>query len=134
MLTDMQKIGLKYFEDFSEKIPREEVAELLERLKKTAYKIVPDGEKALQVEACGSFRRGRPLCGDIDVLITRTDGKSIAGLCEKLVIQLENENFLKERLGALRYSECGSEGYQGICQLDKNHKFRRIDIKFYPRE
>jgi nucleotidyltransferase/DNA polymerase involved in DNA repair len=47
LLTDMQKIGLKYHEDFSEKIPRDEVTQLLERLKKTAVKIIPNGEKLL---------------------------------------------------------------------------------------
>lgn len=29
VLTDMQKIGLKYYEDFKEKIPRDEVTSLL---------------------------------------------------------------------------------------------------------
>ncbi len=47
LLTDMQKIGLKYHEDFIERIPREEVALLLERFRKTAYKIIPNGDKIL---------------------------------------------------------------------------------------
>lgn len=111
MLTDMQKIGLKYFEDFVEKIPREEVAQLLERLKKTAYKVIPNGEKVLSIIAAGSYRRGRKLCGDIDVLITRTDGHDIKGLNEKIVVALEKEDFLKERLGSLRKNESGGEGY-----------------------
>jgi DNA polymerase lambda len=51
----------------------------------------------------------------VDVLITRTDGGSIAGMMEKIVVKLEKEGFLKERLGSLRYSHMGSEGYQGIC-------------------
>ncbi len=61
----------------------------------------------MSVEACGSFRRGRPTCGDIDVLITLKDGTDIKGLCEKLVVKLEKENFLKERLGDFRYSTTG---------------------------
>lgn len=43
----MQRIGLKYYDDFNEKIPREEVTKLLERIKKSAYKIIPNGEKVL---------------------------------------------------------------------------------------
>lgn len=33
MLTEMQRIGLKYYEDFAERIPRDEVTQLLERVK-----------------------------------------------------------------------------------------------------
>ena len=84
------------------------------------------------MEACGSYRRGRESCGDIDVLITKTDGSSIAGIIEKIVIRLEKEAFLKERLGNFRYSHTGSEGYMGVCQLDKKHLNRRIDIRAYP--
>ena len=72
-------------------------------------------DKILSVEACGSFRRGREDCGDIDVLITKTDGSSIKGLLEKIIVRLEAEGFLKERLGSLRYSTTGSEGYMGVC-------------------
>lgn len=86
LLTDMQKIGLKYYEDLLQKIPREEVEKLLERVKKACYAVVKNGEKVLKIEACGSYRRGRQFCGDIDVLITRTDGGSIAGIVEKAVV------------------------------------------------
>lgn len=86
----------------------------------------------LKVEACGSYRRGREHCGDIDVLITRTDGGSIKGIVEKIVNRLEKEGFLKERLGGLRYSHMGSEGYMGVCQLNPESIHRRIDIKAYP--
>ncbi len=130
----MQKIGLKYYEDFKERIPREEVEQLLDKFRKSAYQEVKGGEKVMSVEAAGSFRRGRPTCGDIDILITLKDGADIKGLCEKLVIKLEKEGFLKERLGDFRYSTTGSEGYMGVCQLDQKHKFRRIDIKVYPMD
>ena len=73
------------------------------------------GEKTLKVEACGSYRRGKQTCGDIDILITKKDGSSIKGIVEKVVVHLEKEGFLKERLGSLRYSHTGSEGYMGVC-------------------
>ena len=71
--------------------------------------------------------------GDVDCLITRTDNGDIKGILERFVIALEKKGFLKERLGDFRYSKGGSEGYMGVCQVDKNHPFRRIDIKAYPR-
>ena len=85
LLTTMQKVGLKYYEDFKERIPRDEVVKLLARVRKTCYAMVKGGEKVISVEACGSFRRGRPTCGDIDILITLKDASPIKGLCEKIV-------------------------------------------------
>ena len=38
---------------------------------------------------CGSYRRGAPTCGDIDILITRLDGKRDPGYLLKLVRSLE---------------------------------------------
>ena len=67
------------------------------------------------MEACGSYRRGKASCGDIDILITKNDGTSVKGIIEKIVLRLEKDGFLKERLGSLRYSHTGSEGYMGIC-------------------
>ena len=90
--------------------------------------------KHLSVEACGSYRRGKKTCGDIDILITKNDGSSIKGIVEKAVERLEKQGFLKERLGSLRYSHMGSEGYMGVCQLDDKHLHRRIDIKSYPKD
>lgn len=35
--------------------------------------------------ACGSFRRGKPTCGDVDVLVTHPDGHSHQGVFNKLL-------------------------------------------------
>ena len=74
--------------------------------------------------ACGSFRRGRDTCGDVDILIT-VDGnkndslaqqlKNIDGILPKLVTHLEKTGFLIERLGADRIAKTGSQTYMGIC-------------------
>ena len=63
------------------------------------------------------------MCGDVDILITVGDEnmskkeelKEIDGILTKLVTQLENENFLIERLGANRIAKTGSQTYMGIC-------------------
>ena len=34
------------------------------------------GDK-VKTETCGSYRRGRGYCGDVDILITRTDDKPV---------------------------------------------------------
>jgi DNA polymerase IV len=55
----MQKIGLKYYEDFKMRIPRAEIETLLEKVKQACWKEVKNADKNLIVEACGSYRRGK---------------------------------------------------------------------------
>lgn len=85
----MQKIGLKYYEDIKERIPRDEVTLILEKMRSVVYTLHPKGKEVMQVEACGSYRRGKLSCGDVDILITRLDGGSITGTIEKVVVALE---------------------------------------------
>lgn len=40
--------------------------------------------------ACGSYRRGKATCGDVDVLITQPDGKSHKGVFSKLLQSLRD--------------------------------------------
>lgn len=125
LLNSNQKIGLKYYEDFKERMPREEAAEIAEFVKEQAQKLFGD---TIQVTACGSFRRGKSTCGDVDCLVTRTDSKPIDGLLEKLLGRLEALGFLKERLST------SSKTYMGVCQVEGRERSRRIDIKVYPKE
>jgi DNA polymerase lambda len=42
-------------------------------VKETIYELV--GSRDLhEIEACGSYRRNKDFCGDIDIIITRRDG------------------------------------------------------------
>ena len=47
-------------------MPREEAGSIEEVVKKTALNINP----GLQAFACGSYRRGKPTCGDVDVILS----------------------------------------------------------------
>ena len=100
-MNKMQKIGLKYHEEIKQRIPRDEVAEISETVKTTLKQLYP--HKPLIIETCGSYRRGRPSCGDVDILITTEDPhdeyNQVQGMLRLLVEKLEAENFLKERLG-----------------------------------
>jgi DNA polymerase lambda len=40
-------------------------------------------------QACGSYRRGKKDCGDVDILLTHPDGHSEKGLFSKLIKQLK---------------------------------------------
>ena len=45
-------------------------------------------------QACGSYRRGKKTCGDVDVLVTHPDGKSHKGLFPKLLAKLKTQGKL----------------------------------------
>lgn len=45
-------------------------------------------------QACGSYRRGKATCGDVDVLVTHPDGKSHKGLFGKLLGRLKEQGEL----------------------------------------
>lgn len=40
---------------------------------------------------CGSYRRGKPTCGDVDVLITHPDGESHVGVFSRLINKLHEQ-------------------------------------------
>ena len=67
VLNNTQKIGLKYFEDTSKRIPRIEIDEYDALFKKEFKKVA---ENDSQYEIVGSYRRGAKTSGDIDVIIT----------------------------------------------------------------
>lgn len=68
-----QLIGLERFEDFNLRIPRSEVEEINAVVMEYAEKIVP----GVQGTVCGSYRRGKTDCGDVDVLFIPPLGDEI---------------------------------------------------------
>jgi DNA polymerase lambda len=78
------------------------------------------------VECCGSYRRGKATCGDIDILIAGTDNVKL----EPVLVELESMGVLKERLSAPKTSTI--ESYMGVCKHPEDTFYRRIDIKVYP--
>jgi DNA polymerase lambda len=131
-LVSYQLVGLKYYEDFQLRMPRDEATKISETVIAAAKKVF--GESEIRCETCGSYRRGKASCGDVDVLITRNDDKPIDGMLEPLIVALEKQDFLKERLGFSKNTVRGGEMYMGVCQVPEEKYARRIDIKVYPRD
>ena len=106
----MQLKGLKYHDDISQRMPRAEVAEISQVVRKAATQLFP--KLKLIIETCGSYRRGKEMSGDVDVLISvdsQFDSrKVIDGMLEQILQKLEKENFIKDRLTANRQSHHGS--------------------------
>lgn len=157
-LSHDQQIGLKHFEEFRQRMPREEAEEIVGTVRVAAESIYG---KKLCLEACGSYRRGRHTCGDVDVLFSARDELTERSLgsprevLARLVEALWKKTLLtqdlkgghnktdklsrrKSRLSAK--SDCDDEQesgtcatYFGVCKLPGDATLhRRIDLKVYP--
>ena len=116
---------IKYTYELEQRIPRKEIEEidlLLRRL------LIRTG-LPLEHTICGSYRRGQPTSGDIDVLITNKEGTTLDHPLETLVTLLTSIGLIREHI-----TEHGSTKYMGICKHVSSSYNRRIDIRYVPRE
>jgi NAD-dependent DNA ligase len=73
LLNDIQKVGLRYYEQIQERIPRTEIEEF-EAIFKGIFEEVAKDSPDAKFEIVGSYRRGAETSGDIDVIITGKTG------------------------------------------------------------
>lgn len=66
----------RYFDDFEKSIPRAEIEAVEHKVKAHFTSFDPE----LQVTICGSYRRGKPESGDMDILISKP---SYVSTCNK---------------------------------------------------
>jgi len=135
-LSKAQKIGLKHFDDFEKRIPREEI----DKVDKLIQKQLRSIDKRFTATVCGSYRRGLPTSGDIDMLIThptftsetsQTESKSGGpggNLLKTVVEVLETEGLITDTISH------GGTKFMGVCQLQKDLPFRRLDIRIVPQD
>jgi len=117
-LNKTQTIGLTYHDNIKTRIPREEMLEHERILKEVATKA-----GCPLTDIVGSFRRGRPDSGDIDMLLCSTDSK----MMDAMVKILTDGHYIREKLAH------GAHKFMGICRLGKL-PFRRLDILLTPPE
>ncbi|XP_014356832.2 DNA polymerase beta [Papilio machaon] len=129
LLNHHQLIGLKYFEDFEKKIPRSEIQAIENKLKALVF----DLDSNFTITICGSFRRGKPESGDIDVLATHPSLK-LGGAKKK-----HGETMLKRLVDHLEglvidVISMGDTKFMGVCRLSDNLPARRLDIRLTPSD
>ncbi|KAL4241067.1 hypothetical protein ACF0H5_001845 [Mactra antiquata] len=131
-LNHHQQIGLKHYEDFEKRIPREEMIELQDK----AFSEINSIDTEYTAKVCGSFRRGAASSGDIDILLTHpsytSTSKKMPDLLRRVVARLEEISFVTDRLSL------GDSKFMGVCKLedtdDAKHCYRRIDIRLIPHD
>jgi DNA ligase (NAD+) len=84
MLNDVQKVGLKYYEDILKRIPRSEIQEF-EQIFESDFKKVATAHSRFEI--VGSYRRGAQTSGDIDVIITSDSPSVFTNFIDMLIKQ-----------------------------------------------
>ena len=122
LLNDVQQVGLKYYEDILERIPRSEIDEFRQVFTEVFQEVIgASPEESSAFEIVGSYRRGAVTSGDIDVIIT---GRSNSGF-RRFIEMLEGTGLILEILSR------GSSKCLVIGKLDgKSRKARRIDFLY----
>ena len=126
-------IGIKYYDDFLLKIPRNEIDELSSILEKILLSV----SQSIIFKICGSYRRENDFSGDVDVLITdwalhldphklkKKESEIVINYLKIIVDKLKKEDIIIDDLT----NTSGGKKYMGVYRLN-NNPARRIDIRF----
>jgi DNA polymerase/3'-5' exonuclease PolX len=121
LLNKNQRVGLHYYEQLLERIPRTEMDQ-------HANQLMALKPSALEGVIVGSYRRGRPDSGDIDMLIRTADAAVDApAALAAYVNDLKAAGYIKEVLAQ------GDHKCLAICQLP-GASARRLDLLVTPPE
>jgi len=124
--------GIFWYDRINQQIPREEVDDTYIKILEYCLKIDPE----INCIACGSYRREQLIMGDIDLIITHPQIKTLeesrnSDLLEKIINELIENKFILDNLTATNVRT----KFMGICRSYKNSEVvRRIDIRFIPLE
>ena len=117
VLNEVQKKGLKYYEDILKRIPRKEIDDYHKVFDKSFKKIA---DKDAHFEIVGSYRRGLSSSGDIDVIIT----SCYPMIFEKMLNILIEEKIIVEVLSR------GKHKCLVISKIPNTDTFRRVDFLY----
>ncbi|POR33428.1 DNA polymerase type-X family protein pol4 [Tolypocladium paradoxum] len=103
-LSRVQQIGVKYYDEFQLKIPRQEVEAIAGVILSHARK----ADAGFELAIVGGYRRGKKASGDVDVVLSHRDESKTLNLIDKVVLGLEKGGFITHTLSLwTRNSERG---------------------------
>lgn len=100
-LSRVQQIGLKYYDEFSEGIPRAKVEEIAHIIYRHANRVRPDSDYDSHGVECiivGGYRRGKEVSGDVDLVLSHRDETVTKNLVVDIVRSLEEEGWITHTL------------------------------------
>ncbi|KAI1126789.1 hypothetical protein F5Y10DRAFT_204951 [Nemania abortiva] len=93
-ITRVQQIGIKYYEELQEKVPRAEVEAIADVILEHAN----EKEKGFQMVIVGGYRRGKASSGDVDVILSHPDPSATEFLVGKIIRSLEKAQYISHTL------------------------------------
>ena len=94
-LTNEQKIGVKFCDEFREKIPRPESERIASIIAEHARELIGD---EVQYMIVGGYRRGKPQSGDVDIVLSHPEEDKTLNLIENLVAALAESGWVTHEL------------------------------------
>jgi len=141
-LNAQQSIGLRYYEELKEKIPRVEATALFQMVLDEARLLAP----GVEAQPVGSYRRGLQSCSDLDVFLTLHNFEELLDLLPRLVERLKDMGFITASLagGTERSPAAMQEGcmtWMGVVKLPADRAppgtaplHRRLDLKVFRKD
>lgn len=94
-LSRVQQIGVKYYDEFLDPIPRAEVEQIAQIVHRHAVKVRDEGVQHLIV---GGYRRGKDACGDVDMIVSHPNEGQTLNIVNDIVASLEEEGWVTHTL------------------------------------
>jgi DNA polymerase/3'-5' exonuclease PolX len=123
-LTHIQELGLKYYEDLQDLIPRDEITYLSNQLKK---EIESDGNKYTMMLSGSYPSNSKESSKDIDIIIVRNKEEFYNGELKDIIEQIGNDTKNNLKLETI---SLGEKKFMGLLHSSKSNKMRHIDIRF----
>ena len=133
-LTHIQHLGLNYYEDLQDLIPRDEITYLGNQLKKEIERIgkngngrdgnSKDGSRTYTMLLSGSYpSHSKEYSKDIDIIIVKNIEESYSGELKHIIEKINH-------VMKLETISLGEKKFMGLLYSPKSNKMRHIDIRF----
>ena len=119
-LTHHIAVGLEYYADLQRMSWSE-----ADKISKKIHAAIASVDNQLFSLSCGSYRRKKKSCGDLDVLVSHPTGTPDDDYLPRVVKELEDKGILVGHL-----TTHGKTKYMGVCKLLPASTGRRVDIRF----
>jgi DNA polymerase/3'-5' exonuclease PolX len=130
-LTHIQTLGLKYYEDLNDLIPRNEITYLGNKIKTLIENI--DSKYTMMIS--GSYPSySREYSKDIDIIVVRNKGEPYSGELKNIIDNMDNISHMKSGKGngnrmTIETISLGERKFMGLIHSTMSNKMRHIDIR-----